>query len=601
MRERRWRSPQRLRATFLGTMVVLSAILAWLGWSVLKNDSSLIERAAARREVAADLVVAEIDRRLAAFDRARDSFLAGGHVVTPLAGVVLCELQAETVRVWPEHALLFLPTANVADDRMASQVAAVAADALRANRLRHALDAFERLSAFESAPVAGMPAALAGRLGAVSVFDRQRDTYQASRAALTLDRELHSGRWHVSAATYRYLVQEISARAKPSASTDVRLALSEAVETVYERRQLGGMPPSGRMSLQTTSGAVYIDWKTSGPNLAVIAASEAFLTQPPVAPGGVAFALTDGGRYAVGGPGDGRDQAVVRLASTTGLPWTVQVYRATDDEEDAALRSRQWFLTAGLMAFLIVFVAGAWFVGQSVTREVAAARMQSDFVAAVSHEFRTPLTTLCQLSELLKRGRVPDEADRQTYYSLLHRESDRLRRLVDSLLAFGRLDARAPQFRFETVDPVALAHDVLKGFAEAAFTDRHTVQTAFDHVPPVTADREALRAVIWNLLENAVKYSPDSDRVELAISARDCSVYIDVRDTGIGIPAREHSSVFEPFVRGAGARAHNIRGTGIGLALARQIVRAHRGDIVLDSAPGRGSTFRVRLPASAPS
>jgi signal transduction histidine kinase len=106
-----------------------------------------------------------------------------------------------------------------------------------------------------------------------------------------------------------------------------------------------------------------------------------------------------------------------------------------------------------------------------------------------------------------------------------------------------------------------------------------------------------LRCVFWNLFENAVKYSPDCDTVWVNLKRSGSNVEIVVRDRGVGIPHAEHRMIFEKFVRGAAARESNVGGAGIGLAMARQIVRAHGGDITLESAPGQGSTFRVLLPA----
>src|SRR5207237_8539195 len=113
---------------------------------------------------------------------------------------------------------------------------------------------------------------------------------------------------------------------------------------------------------------------------------------------------------------------------------------------------------------------------QSVARQLAIARLQSDFVSAVSHEFRTPLTTLCQLSELLKRGRVADESDRQSYYELLYGESDRLRRLVESLLAFGRLEAGRTQFQVAPLDVATLVRQTADEFAHGRQADGHRFQ-----------------------------------------------------------------------------------------------------------------------------
>jgi len=153
------------------------------------------------------------------------------------------------------------------------------------------------------------------------------------------------------------------------------------------------------------------------------------------------------------------------------------------------------------------------------------------------------------------------------------------------------------RFRLESLDTSELVRQSAAEFAQAqrAAGHRFDVETA-GTPPPVQADREALRCVLWNLFENAVKYSPDCDAVRVMVAGNPRRVEIAVRDQGVGIPRHEHRRIFERFVRGSAARERNIRGTGIGLAMARQIVRAHGGDITVESEPGQGSTFRVLLP-----
>jgi signal transduction histidine kinase len=238
------------------------------------------------------------------------------------------------------------------------------------------------------------------------------------------------------------------------------------------------------------------------------------------------------------------------------------------------------------------------FIGRSVTRELAVARLQSDFVSAVSHEFRTPLTTLCQLSELLMAGRVPADADRRQYYELLHNESHRLRRLVEGLLNFGRLEAGRMQFRFEPLDIAALVREAIGEFTDgpSACGHRFEIDTRGD-TALVVGDRDALRCVFSNLFENAVKYSPLSDRVWVDVARHDRRLEIAVRDRGLGIPRDEQRRIFDKFVRGSTTR--DVRGTGVGLAMARQIVVAHGGEITVVSEPGQGSTFTIVLPASS--
>jgi two-component system phosphate regulon sensor histidine kinase PhoR len=220
-------------------------------------------------------------------------------------------------------------------------------------------------------------------------------------------------------------------------------------------------------------------------------------------------------------------------------------------------------------------------------------------VTAVSHEFRTPLTALRQLSELLAKGRVPNDGVRQQYYEVLEHESARLHRLVEGLLNFGRMQAGAMRYNFETVDAVELLRSVVGEFRAQA--ERRGCRVEFDAngtAAPTRADREALGCVVWNLLDNAVKYSPDNRTVWLELGHENGCVAIRVRDQGVGIPREEQARIFQKFVRGKDANSLGVQGAGIGLAVVHEIVTTHRGEIKVDSTPGAGSTFTVLLPAA---
>jgi signal transduction histidine kinase len=474
----------------------------------------------------------------------------------------------------------------------------IARNSLNSGQFREALRAYEQLSTLGPVPVAGMPAALAGGIGVLAVFERQNDRARLAQAARTLGRDLRSGRWPITSGTYHYIAQEI-ARWDPEADGDSkpRVALAEAVERLWERWRGGMTQSGGRDSIETPSGSALLVWRRSGSMIAAFAADGEFLEKQWLAPNGVRLVLTNAdGRPVRGSPPERGGRPAIRLSSATQLPWTVQVFSASDAGELGALRSRREFLLAAMGVLLAVIVTGGWFIGHSVARELAVARLQSDFVSTVSHEFRTPLTTLCQLSELLKRGRVASDQDRQIYYELLHSESDRLRRLIEGLLNFGRLEAGRMQFQREMLDAAELVRQSAAEFTQGQQAHGHRFDVKTTEPAPVRADREALRCVLWNLFENAVKYSPGCEtiRVELANNGR--QVEIAVKDQGVGIPRSEQRRIFEKFERGAAARASNIRGTGLGLAMARRIVRAHSGDITVESEPGKGSTFRVLLP-----
>jgi len=247
----------------------------------------------------------------------------------------------------------------------------------------------------------------------------------------------------------------------------------------------------------------------------------------------------------------------------------------------------------------VLLVAAGYFIHRAVLREVRVARLQSDFVASVSHEFRTPLTTVRQLSEMLVRGRVSSDERRQQFYETLLRESERLQRLVEGLLNFGRMEAGELHYQFESLDPKEFVGEVVSEFQREVDALGYRVElNGKGPLPSIRADRQSLARVFWNLLDNAVKYSPEHHTIWVELSDANGRVSVRVRDHGLGIPAAERAEIFRKFVRGAAARSASIRGTGVGLAIARQIVAAHGGGISVESEPGRGSVFTVLLPVA---
>jgi signal transduction histidine kinase len=223
--------------------------------------------------------------------------------------------------------------------------------------------------------------------------------------------------------------------------------------------------------------------------------------------------------------------------------------------------------------------------------------MQSDFVSAVSHEFRSPLTSIRQLSEILALGRVPSEDRRQVYYDTLVRETARLQRLVESLLNFGRMEARARQYRFEPLETGPIVRRVAAEFeTQLAGSGRRIHMEGPDSGCVIEADPEAFSVALRNLVDNALKYSPERPVVWVEWRSGGGRVAVAVRDEGPGIPEAEKKAIFRKFVRGSAAETANVKGSGVGLAMVRHIVAAHRGEITLASQPGKGSTFVMVFP-----
>jgi signal transduction histidine kinase len=230
-------------------------------------------------------------------------------------------------------------------------------------------------------------------------------------------------------------------------------------------------------------------------------------------------------------------------------------------------------------------------------REKAARKRESAFVSALSHEFGNSITTLCFTATHLREGRIADPASQGAAYETLFVESHRVQSGVNKLLEFGRVGAGIDPSRFITLDPIELVNDVVDKFEENQQCCRHRINVEVDeHVPLVKGDETTLKLMLRNLLDNAVKYSPNSHEVWLSVSGESSHAVFRVRDDGIGINEEEHDLIFNAFARGTNIREGKTQGTGIGLALAKEVVSKHRGTIHLESQENKGSVFTVVLP-----
>ena len=206
---------------------------------------------------------------------------------------------------------------------------------------------------------------------------------------------------------------------------------------------------------------------------------------------------------------------------------------------------------------------------------------------------------LLSTPEVLAQGRVPSEERRQKYYDTLVSETGRLQHLVETLLNFGRMEAGARQYRFEHLETAMLVDRVVAEFEpQLAGAGRHIEAIGPAAGCLLRADPEALSLALRNLIDNALKYSPDQPVVWVQWGLEGGRVAIRVRDKGIGIAASEQKAIFQKFFRGSAAEAANVKGTGVGLAMVRHILAAHGGKIQVTSESGQGSTFTLLLPVA---
>jgi len=255
------------------------------------------------------------------------------------------------------------------------------------------------------------------------------------------------------------------------------------------------------------------------------------------------------------------------------------------------------FLILGVISLLLA--AGIVLTHRNISREMALARLKSDFVSNVSHELRTPLSLIRLYAETLEMGRLKSSEKAQEYYSIIRKESERLTALINNILDFSRIEAGRKEYDFRETDLGELVHNTLESYRYQIEQNGFAFEESIaDDVPPMRVDREAMARSLLNLVNNALKYSQDRKFIGVNLFRDNGSVRLQVTDHGIGIPESEQAKIFEKFYRVGDPLVHNTKGSGLGLSLVRHIVQAHGGEVRVDSAPGRGSTFTITLPVN---
>lgn len=282
-------------------------------------------------------------------------------------------------------------------------------------------------------------------------------------------------------------------------------------------------------------------------------------------------------------------------------PWTIQIYQDGIGAAEKQFRLKRALYILSLLVVITALSFGGFLAIKSTARELRLAKLKSDFTATVSHEFRTPLTSIRYLAELLQRGRVRDEGRKQQYYETITSESERLSRLVENLLDFSKIEAGMKEYKMEETDIASLAADVVGRFRQQAAFKDFTLETEIKNdLPSVPADKDSLARAVLNLLDNAVKYSGGNPRVILRAWSGEGAVNIQVEDHGMGISKSEQKKIFEKFYRSESALEGDVKGSGIGLPIVQHVVRAHGGDVLLESEPGKGTRVTIRLPVRRP-
>ena len=536
------------------------------------------------------------------------------------------EVYEEQGEDYPRAILYFRDLADSEDspDIRAGALYRLARNQKKLGRPTDALATYAELERIPSAWVADRPADLLARslrAGLLAELGRREELLEEARR---LDVDLHSGRWPLTRPQflgYVNQIQEWLGRRDPGLPPQDQpaMALATSVEDLWRDWQRDAINPTGRAMFIAEGRPLLRIWRGRSDRFLALVGGATFLKDQLIDPlnamlderevgivlsdPATKFTLSHALRTA--GPAGRTTREPFRsdqLMDDTQLPWNLRVISASPGPDAAEFaRSRQLLIVAIAILALLV-VAGGYFSGRAITREMEAARLQSDFVAAVSHEFRTPLTLLRQFSDLLADGRVSNDEERHQYYAAIQRGTRRLTRLVEDLLDFGRMEAGSHGFRFATLDTqewiarlVADFKDQFRGQGYEVMLDWAVPEGAVVH-----ADEAAISRALWNLLDNAVKYSPSSKTIWIGGTIGDGKLTVSVRDRGIGVPHADRRAIFRKFVRGSMPDGSVVRGTGLGLALVEQIMHAHGGEVRLDSTSPDGSTFSLVLPITVP-
>ena len=628
---------RRLIVSFVLVLLVPAIAVVWLGVRLIEQDRALaVRQLRERRDSAADRLIAGFEQTLSATERRLAS--TDALPVHPDDDAVVLRVRPASIAAFPKDHLLYVPALPpdasdaadafasgetlefVANDYRASADAyrgltassspSIRAGALlrlarasrKANRMDEALRAYEELSRMTDVRLSGLPADLVGRRAKCALLEEVGRAEDLTQEARALHADLMAARWTLDRGTFAAYIDQARRWAGnvPPIDTD-REALSQAAAWIWQQWNdtPGTFKSASRRAARFGKINMTILAQPVGDGVDVLVAGprfgqrEWFETPRAIADArGLRVALADEG-------GQSADMER-RAAAATRLPWDLYIGSADAAADLDEIGARRTLILTGLTLLVSIVGAGAYFILRAMSREFAVAQLQSDFVAAVSHEFRTPLTSLRQFTDLLSGNPDLPAAKRATFYEAQSRATERLRRLVESLLDFGRMEAGARPYRLEPRPAGPLVRSIVEDFQRDAAPAGFTIDlTIHDAGAEIAVDTEAFTRALWNLLDNAIKYSGSSRLVTVALDVEDARVVVRVRDKGLGIPRSEHERIFEKFVRGEASRAHRISGTGIGLAMVRHIVAAFGGSVAVESAPGQGSTFSIVLPVSS--
>ncbi len=277
-------------------------------------------------------------------------------------------------------------------------------------------------------------------------------------------------------------------------------------------------------------------------------------------------------------------------------PWKIEIFR-TKGEASGTLDLKRNFYFWTILAFVVILISGSVLISRTIAQEMAVLRLKSDFVSSVSHEFKSPLTSIKALAERLRDEKVKDSERMKQYFSVICQDTDRLTQLVRNILDFSKIEEGKKEYEFAATDLARLVTQQIEFFKRDEYAKGFKIRARIsEDIPYLDVDKEALSLALSNLLDNAAKYSSGRKEIEVHVKRDDTKVIIEVRDWGVGIPPHDLNRIFDKFYQGRNTLRQSSKGTGLGLTLVKHAVEAHGGRIVVKSQVGEGSLFSIVLP-----
>ncbi len=277
--------------------------------------------------------------------------------------------------------------------------------------------------------------------------------------------------------------------------------------------------------------------------------------------------------------------------------WELRLYHKDENPFaiSTARRKAVYIWVTTLLVACLVFLSMV--IAYALVRQNRLTRLKNDFLATVSHELKTPLTSIRVFVDTLLDGQIRSNQKTKSYLTLVAKENLRLTHLIDSFLSFSRMELNKYTFTLHETDPIEILNQAIDNVQKCFKINNYTISTDIDkNIPFIIADKNAMVTVILNILDNSYKYSKSEKQIFIRLKSQNSYVSFQVQDNGIGLSPRHFKKIFNRFYQIDTRLSRKVGGCGLGLSIVKYIVKAHKGTIEIKSELGKGSTFTVKVP-----